>query len=90
MNRNIAVYDVHKQAIWCASPSFVVFGLNRFRLALLTVASGVAHHLYAWFAFSRRNATIDAGHEVLDPLYGRSDFDGRVDCCHCLVCFQPC
>lgn len=60
---------VHLQYFVGAAAPFVVFGLNRIRLVLATVASGVALHLYAWFAFSRRNAMIDAGHEVLDGLY---------------------
>ena len=60
---------VHLQYFVGAAAPFVVFGLNRIRLVLVTVASGVALHLYAWFAFSRRDAMIDAGHEVLDPLY---------------------
>ena len=60
---------VHLQYFVGAAAPFVVFGLDRIRLVLITVASGVALHLYAWFAFSRRNAMIDVGHDVLDPLY---------------------
>lgn len=60
---------IHLQYFVGAAAPFVVFGLNRIWLVLATVVSGVALHLYAWFAFSRRNAIIDAGHDVLDPLY---------------------
>ncbi|MEM8977422.1 MAG: adenylate/guanylate cyclase domain-containing protein [Pseudomonadota bacterium] len=60
---------VHLQYFVGAAAPFVVFGLGRIRLVLVTVASGVALHLYAWFSFSRRNAMIDAGHDVLDSLY---------------------
>lgn len=60
---------IHLQYFVGAAAPFVVFGLERIRLVLVTVASGVALHLYAWFSFTRRNAMIDAGHDVLDPLY---------------------
>ncbi len=60
---------IHLQYFIGAAAPFVVFGLGRIRLVLLTVVSGVVLHLYAWFNFSRRSAMIDAGHDILDPLY---------------------
>ena len=60
---------VHLQYFVGAAAPFVVFGLGRIWLVLATVVSGVALHLYVWFNFSRRDAMIDAGHDVLDPLY---------------------
>ena len=48
---------------------FVVFGLERIRLVIITVAVGLALHLYTWFAFTRQDALIPTGHDVLDPLY---------------------
>ncbi len=60
---------IHLQYFIGAAAPFVVFGLGRIRLVLLTVISGVVLHLYAWFSFPRRNAMLDVGHDVLDPLY---------------------
>jgi len=60
---------VHLQYFIGAAAPFVVFGLGRIRLVLATVLSGLVLHVWAWFAFPRRNAIIDAGHDVLDPLY---------------------
>ena len=60
---------LHLQYFVGAAAPFVVFGLGRIRLVLLTVISGLLLHLYVWFNFSRRDAIIDAGHELLDSFY---------------------
>ncbi|MCB1511647.1 MAG: adenylate/guanylate cyclase domain-containing protein [Hyphomicrobiaceae bacterium] len=60
---------VHLQYFVGAAAPFVVFGPNRMMLVLATVVSGIGLHIYTWFAFSRRDAIIDAGNEVLDSLY---------------------
>ena len=60
---------VHLQYFVAAAAPFVVFGLGRIRLVLATVLVGLALHILTWFSFPRRNAVIDAGHDVLDPLY---------------------
>ena len=60
---------IHLQYFVGAAAPFVVFGPGRIGLTLLTASSGIVLHIMAWFAFTRRNAIIDAGHDVLDPLY---------------------
>ena len=60
---------VHLQYFVGAAAPFVVFGLERIRLVLLTVVSGLVLHLYVWFNFSRRSAILDAGHDLLDSIY---------------------
>ncbi|MGI9424512.1 MAG: adenylate/guanylate cyclase domain-containing protein [Hyphomicrobiaceae bacterium] len=60
---------LHLQYFAGAAAPFVVFGLNRIRLVLLTVVSGLALHIYAWFSFPPGRALIDAGDDVLNPLY---------------------
>lgn len=60
---------VHLQYFVAAAAPFVVFGLERIRLVLATVAIGIMLHILAWFSFPRSAAIIDAGPDVLDPLY---------------------
>ncbi len=55
--------------IVAAAAPFVVFGLSRIRLVLVVVATGLALHLYTWFAFDQPNAMMAHDHKVLDPLY---------------------
>ncbi len=57
-----------KYFVGAAAP-FVVFGLGRIRLILMTVVSGLLLHLYVWFNFPRRYAILDAGHDLIDSIY---------------------
>jgi adenylate cyclase len=60
---------VHLQYFVAAAAPFVVFGLERIRLVLFTVVTGLVLHIWAWFAFPRHNAIIDASQDLLDGLY---------------------
>ncbi len=60
---------VHLQYfIGCAAP-FVVFGLQRIRLVLATVISGIALHVYCHFSFPPGSALIDADKAMVDGIY---------------------
>ncbi|MGF1651238.1 MAG: adenylate/guanylate cyclase domain-containing protein [Hyphomicrobiaceae bacterium] len=54
--------------IGTAAP-FVVFGLERIRLVLATVISGVALNLFCWFQFPPEAAWLDAAPEMVDGIY---------------------
>jgi len=60
---------VHLQYFVAAAAPFVVFGLERIRLILVTVTIGIALQVYAWFAFPPSAALIVAGEDILNPIY---------------------
>ena len=58
---------VHVQfLVGCAAP-FVVFGLERVRLVLATVISGIGLHIFCWFAFPE--PTLPATPEMQNAVY---------------------
>jgi len=60
---------VHLQYfIGCAAP-FVVFGLERIKLVLATVVSGIALHVFCHFNFPPGTALIKADKAMIDGIY---------------------
>lgn len=55
--------------ILAAAAPFVVFGLQRLRLVLAVVATGLVLHLAAWFLFPGSRAMIAPDAKVIDSLY---------------------
>jgi len=60
---------IHLQYFAAAAAPFLVFGLERIRLVLLTVVSAIALHIYAWFAFRESAGLISIDEAMLGPLY---------------------
>jgi adenylate cyclase len=57
------------QYIVAAAAPFVIFGLERLWLVITIVVMALALHLIAWFSFSRSNALLHVGSDVLNSLY---------------------
>lgn len=60
---------VHLQYFVGAAAPFVVFGLERLRLVLVTVATGLALHIYCWFSFPASAALLDPEAHVVNGIY---------------------
>lgn len=60
---------VHLQYFVGAAAPFVVFGLERIRLVLATVVSGLALHLYCWFGFPPESAWLRPDPAMVDGIY---------------------
>jgi len=52
-----------------AAAPFVVFGLERIRLVLATVVSGIVLHLVCWYQFPPGTALLDATPEMVNGIY---------------------
>ncbi|MEO1264560.1 MAG: adenylate/guanylate cyclase domain-containing protein [Pseudomonadota bacterium] len=63
---------VHLQYfIGCAAP-FVVFGLERIRIVLVTVVSGITLHVFCWFQFPADAAWLDADAGMVNGIYSQA------------------
>ncbi len=60
---------LHLQYFVISAATFVVFGLERWKLIVPMVAIAIALHLAAWFMFPPEAARIDASARVLNDLY---------------------
>jgi adenylate cyclase len=60
---------IQLQYLVAAAAPFVVFGLERLKLVISIVVTGLVLHLVAWFSFPREMAYIRADQDVLDALY---------------------
>ena len=60
---------IHLQYFIAAAATFVVFGVQRWKLIVPMVAIAIALHLAAWFWFPPEAALIKAPARVLDDLY---------------------
>jgi adenylate cyclase len=63
---------VHLQYFVGAAAPFVVFGLERLRLVLLTVASGLCLHVICWFIFPASAAILDPEPHVVNGIYAQA------------------
>ncbi len=55
-----------------AAAPFFVFGLERVRLAVSVVVTGLALHLYVWFSYPQAAAHIPPNPRILNDLYTQS------------------
>ncbi len=60
---------IHLQYFIVAAATFVVFGLERWKIIIPMIAIGLALQLYSWFAFPQHLAVIKTDPEVLDSIF---------------------
>ncbi len=60
---------VHLQYFVAAAATFVVFGVERWRLIVPLVAVAIGLQTYSWFAYPSEAALIKAPQDVIDSIY---------------------